>query len=50
MKNMTFSGNENIDYSPSTKKTFGSRKVFILIMAILAAVSDFALLVVFAIS
>ncbi|MDE6473675.1 MAG: hypothetical protein K2L70_01055 [Clostridia bacterium] len=50
MRNMTFSGNENIDYSPSTKKTFGSRKVFLLIMAILAAVSDFALLVVFAIS
>ena len=50
MKNMNFSGNENIDYSQSTKKTFGSRKLFLLIMAILAAVSDFALLVVFAIS
>ncbi len=50
MRNMNFSGNENIDYSQSTKKTFGSRKVFVLIMAILAAVSDFALLVVFAIS
>ena len=50
MRNMNFSGNENIDYSQSTQKTFGSRKVFVLIMAILAAVSDFALLVVFAIS
>ncbi|MDE5755821.1 MAG: hypothetical protein K2I23_01875 [Clostridia bacterium] len=50
MKNMTFWGNENIDYSQYTKKTFGGRKMFLLIMAIVAAVSDFALLVVFAIS
>ncbi|MDE5654146.1 MAG: hypothetical protein K2I46_00880, partial [Clostridia bacterium] len=50
MKNMMFSGNENIDYSQSTKKTFGSRKLFLFIMAVLASVSDFALLVVFAIS
>lgn len=50
MKNMMFSSNENIDYSQSTKKTFGSRKVFLLIMACLATVSDFALLIVFAIS
>ncbi len=50
MKNMMFSSNENIDYSQSTKKTFGSRKLFLFIMAVLATVSDFALLVVFAIS
>ncbi|MDE6275263.1 MAG: hypothetical protein K2M75_01850 [Clostridia bacterium] len=50
MKNMMFSGSENIDYSQSTKKTFGSRNLFVLIMAILAAVSDFALLIVFAVA
>ena len=50
MKNMTFWGNESVDYSQYSKKTFGGRKIFLLIMAIVAAVSDFALLVVFAIS
>ena len=50
MNKMMFSSNENIDYSQSTQKTFGSRKLFLLIMSVLAAVSDLALLIVFAIS
>ena len=50
MKNMMFSQKESIDYSISTKKTFGSRNLFALIMAIVAAVSDFALFIVFAVA
>lgn len=50
MKNMMFSQKESIDYSISTAKTFGSRNLFALIMAIVAAVSDFALFIVFAVA
>lgn len=49
-RNTMFSSDENIDYTKSTKKTFGGRKVFVLIAAILAAVSDLALLIVFAVA
>lgn len=45
-----FSATENIDYSNSTVKTFCGRKVFLLILSILAAVSDLVAMIIFAVA
>lgn len=45
-----FSSKDDIDYSESTKKTFGGRKALLLTLSILAAASDFIALIVFAVA
>ena len=49
-RNGMFSTTENIDYSPSTVKTFGGKKLFLLILSSLAAVSDFISMIIFAVA
>ena len=45
-----FTTTENIDYSSSTVKTFGGRRLFLLILSILATVSDLVALIIFAVA